>query len=192
MYKVITPPAAEPVTLSELKAQTRYDSDDTSQDTILTTKLIAARSWIEGYLGIAMIHQTIELRYPCFTRSGIMPLEVTPIAGSLVVKYIAHGDTSLTTMDGADYELEDYSSPPTVHIYTIPELNLTKAMPVRMTYQAGYGDSAADVPAPLREAILILASTMEVERTAGTGYNKLAPTLVGHLIHQYKNEYARL
>ena len=56
-----------------------------------------------------------------------------------------------------------------------------------MEYVSGYGDAADDVPADLVEAVLILASTMDMVRID----THMALGMVGHIIHTYKTEYAR-
>lgn len=189
MYKVITPPAVEPITVNDLKAQARYEIEVSPQDDILLNKVVAARQFIENHCAVAMIDQEIEIKYPCFNQ--FLPLEVTPNAGvgSLYVRYIDTDDVEQTLL-ASDYELLDYTSPNYVKIFldSFPELHAKRSAPVRITYTAGFGASADDVPADLKEAVLIIATRFEAERINPDK----ALGLVGHLINHYKNYYGRL
>jgi hypothetical protein len=55
------PPLAEPVSLPELKLMLRMDPSDTSQDDVLTTLNIAARSWCETITQRRFVQQTWSL-----------------------------------------------------------------------------------------------------------------------------------
>ena len=62
---LITPPAAEPVSLTEAKAQMRVDISD--DDTIISSYIIAARRWVELVTGQRIMAQTWQYyldRYP--------------------------------------------------------------------------------------------------------------------------------
>lgn len=57
----LTPPSVEPVTLAELKEFCRVDLDDTSQDNVLATLGMAARSWAEVFTQRRFVKQTWRL-----------------------------------------------------------------------------------------------------------------------------------
>ena len=54
--KVITPPAAEPLSSAEAKLHLRVDH--TSDDTLITALIVAAREHVENYLGGSLVQQT--------------------------------------------------------------------------------------------------------------------------------------
>ena len=58
---LLNPPVAEPISLAELKEFCRVDSSDTSQDGVITTLAMAARSWAEVYTGRRFVQQTWRL-----------------------------------------------------------------------------------------------------------------------------------
>lgn len=186
MYKVIEAPTVEPVTLEQLKAQARIEITDTEDDTSLTLRITAAREYIEKHCQIAMLSQTIEQRFPMIFDN--MYLQVTPYQGTPVLKYEDVEDTT-QTIPATDYEVNDFVKPNAVRLYaSAPTISLKKALPVSFTYKAGYGDTAAAVPAQLREAVLVLANYMDAERTAPVN----ALEIIGHLIKPFINYYATI
>jgi hypothetical protein len=64
--RLIVPPVAEPVALSDFKALLRIPDSDTSRDSTLTLFLLAARESIEKYCRIALITQTWLARLDSF------------------------------------------------------------------------------------------------------------------------------
>jgi hypothetical protein len=58
---LISAPRVEPVTLDELKAYLRVDSDDTSQNAVITGLAIAARAWAEVFTRKKFVQQTWRL-----------------------------------------------------------------------------------------------------------------------------------
>lgn len=65
MYKVITAPTPEPVTLAEARLQIKADSD-TTEDTLITGWIKSARKIAEQYTGRALAPQTLEMALDCF------------------------------------------------------------------------------------------------------------------------------
>ncbi len=57
----VNPPLVEPVSLAELKDMLRMDQGDTSQDDVLTTLNVAARSWCETISQRRFVQQTWRL-----------------------------------------------------------------------------------------------------------------------------------
>lgn len=62
----VVPPAVEPVSLAELKEFLRVDSGDTSNDAVISSLAIAARSWAEVYTQRRFITQTWQLSMDFF------------------------------------------------------------------------------------------------------------------------------
>ena len=70
-FKILTAPAAEPVTADEVKDQLRLDGTD--QDTMIDLLIAAARAGVEKYLGRALITQTLQLFYDSFPAEIELP-----------------------------------------------------------------------------------------------------------------------
>ena len=69
-----TPPAVEPVTLSEAKAHLRVDSTD--DDAYIATLITAAREWVEAYLDRTLVHTQWVMRFDRFPPSGTQAVEL--------------------------------------------------------------------------------------------------------------------
>ena len=157
-----TPPAVEPVTLSEAKAHLRVDASD--DDAYIATLITAAREWVEQYIDRTLVHTQWVMRFDKFPDSGIEPVELPrpPVvfsgtATAVTVTFTQEaGPTS--TYSTAEYRVDRYATPGTIlPIYGstwTPHRQDDNAISV--TWWAGYGASGTSVPAAIRHAILML------------------------------------
>lgn len=98
-----TPPASEPVTLAEAKAQCRVELGFTDDDAILTTFIAVARRAVEKHTGVGIIQQSWTLTLPQFPPfGGPIDLPKGPAISIDGVTYLdANGATQ--TLDPATY-----------------------------------------------------------------------------------------
>lgn len=178
-HELVTAPAIEPVSLVELKSQLELDADDTSKDTALALYITAAREMIEEYTGLALITQTWRMtldNWPAYHVEwwdGVRQLPITELRRSgrqsdvFLPRYPAQEVDSITA-DGSSVTVTDVFVVDTAqrparlvlkHGATWPTV-LDSANGVVITYTAGYGDNAGDVPAALRLAIMQTAAYM--------------------------------
>ena len=143
-------PTAEPVTLQECKDWLRVDLAD--DDGLLSALLTMARESHEDFTQRAYITQTWVLtldRFPAFIRLWRCPV----LAISSVTYVDENGATQ--TLAGAKYTLDNKSEPARL----VPAYNevwpTTRDVPnaVTVTFTAGYGASADDVPDIYKVAI---------------------------------------
>lgn len=87
---LITPPAVEPVSLYELKEFLKVDPTDSSQDNVLTTLAMAARSWCEVFTARRFVKQTWALYMDFFP--GYIDLK---IAGAKVSSPFVSGSNAV-------------------------------------------------------------------------------------------------
>lgn len=147
--RLLVPPAAEPVTLDELKAQARIEHAD--DDTLLRQLIAAARESAEQRTGRALLDQTWQQRG--LTRDGRIELRRWPVIDVLSVA--------------------DHGGPLATERWTAvtgeaPEVQLpgNRGGEVIIDYRAGYGATTESVPTPIRQWILIAAATMYELREA--------------------------
>lgn len=157
-FKVITPPASEPVTLAEVKAQLRIDAADTDYDSILTPLITASREWCEGYQNRAYTAQTLEIALDNWPDCEFK-LKRPPLQSVSSIKY-TDTDSVETTWAAANYIVNDYQEPARiVRAYNVswPTATLTPVNGIKVRYVAGCAD-AADVPERAKQAIIMLTA----------------------------------
>ncbi|SDY69379.1 hypothetical protein [Thermoactinomyces sp. DSM 45892] len=155
--KVIEPPTIEPVSLGEVKAQLRYEVDDTSPDIILKPLIMTAREWAEGYMNRAFISQTLEIALDEWRDFIILPRP--PLIGGVVVTYTDElGVTEI--WDSSNYIVDDFSFVSRIvkkDNVSFPSVPLAKTNGIQVRYVSGYGSTPESVPQRIRTAITILA-----------------------------------
>jgi uncharacterized phiE125 gp8 family phage protein len=162
----VTPPAIAPVSLEEAKVHLGVSYAD--HDALITQHIQAAVQRLDGrdgFLGRALVTQTWKLLLDGFTDAITVPLPPCQ-----AVTEIAYVDTAGTvqTLAAGDYQVFGMADAAPAGI--VPAFGkswpATRAMheAVSVTFRAGYGDSAADVPAPIRSAILLLVGVLYENR----------------------------
>ena len=182
---IVTPPASEPVTLSEAKAQLSVTSS--AHDTRITSLITTARRQVERYLKRALITQTWKVYYNCF--HAVMELPYPPLQSVTHVKYYDDSGTLQTL--SSDLYWEDLASEPgkIVRKYdaVYPELLAGRPNAVEIQYVAGYGD-ADDVPEEIRHARLMLVTDYFDNRgevVVGSIAQRI-PGFIKDLVHDYR------
>ncbi len=147
-------PAAEPVTLAEVKAHLRLAHD--SEDALLNGLIRAAREDLERATGLALIDQAWRLVLDAWPAQGCALLARHPVRETLsVTVFGSQGEASL--VDPADYQLDALSRPARLHFEPRPEpLRILNG--IEIDFSAGFGEAGTDVPDLLKRAILVLVA----------------------------------
>lgn len=156
----IEAPAAEPVTIAEVKSQANIDHSD--DDALIAADITAAREEVEHYLGRPLITQTWERVLDAFPADAIL-LGWGPVQSIASIKYI-DTDGVQQTMDAADYSLDKDSNEQVGFVLRAATITawpstLDTANAVRVRFVAGYGATAADVPMLIRKRIIVRAAS---------------------------------
>lgn len=163
-------PIVEPVSLDEAKRHLRRL--DSYEDTTIQEYVTAARAWCEGYLGQSFVTQTWEYKldkWPC----GEVELPKGPVLAVSSVTYVASGSTA-TTLSSTAYIVSTGSNGRVAPAYgTSWPTTLKRPDAITITYQAGYGTSAAStdsaasaaaVPGTIKSAVKIYTGYLMQER----------------------------
>lgn len=162
----IVAPAEEPVTLAEAKTHLRVDHD--ADDALIALWIAAARGEVEDATGRALLTQDWELWLDAFPADGVIEIPHAPLAGILLIT-IADPSGNPVMLDPASYQVIAPSGPraPRGRVLPAPGLGwpATAAMEgaVRIAYRAGHA-SPAEVPAPLRAALLLALGDLYANR----------------------------
>jgi uncharacterized phiE125 gp8 family phage protein len=175
---LVAAPAVTVWTVDEMKAQLRIDGSD--EDNTLTALLAAATGYLDGHAGIlgrCMIEQTWLQSFGCFERRLRLPF---PDVSSVVVKYFDTDDAEQTVDAGGYQLLEDARGNYLrfVSTFATPAVNPDRLDAVSVAMTVGYGDAVDDVPAALRQAIMLLIGHWYTNREA-VGLNTLSALPLG-------------
>lgn len=180
-----TAPSAEPVSVAEVKTHLRITVDD--EDSYLDTLIPAARQHTEEYLSRALITQTWALYLDRFAWPYV-ELPRPPLQSVGSVKYV--DDDGITqTVAASEYTVDTDSEPGRVFESYDGEWpsHRTVEKAVTITYDAGYGANASDVPQTIRHAILLLVGHMYENREASSPLTiKTVPMAYDSLLAPYR------
>lgn len=149
-------PAAEPVTVAEAKAHMRVDGS--AEDALIASLILTSRLHIETALGLALMTQSWRLVLDEWPRPGPVAVPIAPVQSVEAVNVRSLGG-AITVVEPAEYVLDGASRPP-----RLVAVNGSWPAPGRKTggieieLTAGYGSTAASVPAPIRQALLLLVA----------------------------------
>ena len=161
---LVTAPAVEPISLAEASAQCRVD--DVAEEDLIALYIQAARETAEHQLGRVLITQTWEQTLDAFPAGEIRLAK----AQALSIVSVTYLDTSnaLQTLSPEAYALDAATSPgwllPAAG-YEWPDTgDVVNA--VRIQFTAGYGATAASVPAGIRQWMLVTVRALYAQREA--------------------------
>lgn len=166
-FEQTTPPSGDVVTLAEARLHMRVTG--TEQDTRITSLLAGAVTDVENAIHRQLLTATWKLHIDRWPTEFRLPMG--PVASITSIKYVdTAGDQQ--TVDADVYDEDLVSSPPRV------DLAFSQAWPVArvqlnsivVEYVAGYG-AAADVPQPIKDAILSLVALRYENREAAAPVN---------------------
>lgn len=136
-YKRTVAPKIEPISISEAKDHLRIDGTD--NDSYIYGLILAAREWVEGYLGRSLIEQTWQL-----TIDGSFPpefkLRYPPLISVTSLQYV-DTDQVTQTYSSDNYDVDTSSEPGRITLdydeSSWPTV-LSNVNDVTVTYKAGY------------------------------------------------------
>ena len=144
---LLTPPQIEPVSLSEMKAYLKIEHAD--EDDLLRAFVTSARIHLEQMLGLQFIAQTwrVVIDGP-FSSSFLVP--VSPLSNILDAALISpEGDVAVLGREA--FAIEREQGPARIRNQT--GVVLFSGQKLQLDVEVGFGATADDVPATLRQAI---------------------------------------
>ena len=178
-WKISTPPASEPISLTEAKLYLRVDT--TADDALITALITAARETVERYTSRALVTQTITQVLDCFPGFGFR-LAVHPVQSITSIAYKdSNGDTQ--TLASSIYMLDNYEMPNAVVLKANQQFPSTydETNAVTVVYVAG--ESAGNVPKAILQAMYLTIADFYENRT---DYVKRLPTAAEYLLDQFR------
>lgn len=161
---LITPATALPLTAEEAQAHARIDCATPADQADSAIKFAAAVQDRERFTRRQFMPATWELWLNVWPCDGVIPIPKPPLISITSVKYVDQ-DGAEQTFPDTDYMVVAPAGPAAQHGYVA--LGYGKAWPsaryqrasIKVRFQAGYA-SAADVPAQLKQAVLLVFGEM--------------------------------
>lgn len=152
-FAKLSGPAAEPVTLSEAKAHLRVDLTD--DDAIITRLISAAREWVEAQAGRALMTQSWRMTLDAWPLGEAVTLIRPPVQAVTAVRTFS-AEGVATVWPGANYAMSFGTEPQALVrlAFTWPTPGRARTG-IEIDVTCGYGAAAADMPASLRQAVLL-------------------------------------
>ncbi len=180
-------PALEPVSLVEAKDHLRVDHAD--EDVLIASLITASRVHLETMLGLAFISQQWNFVLDRWPDSPIVELPLAPVQ-SVDQLSLYDADDNATIITPANYALDALSQPARLiwHGFAPRPSPGRSCNGIEISFTAGFGANAPDVPQPLRQAILLLvAHWYEHREPVGVaGEVREIPQMIRMLTNSYR------
>ena len=160
---LLTPPAVEPLGLDEAKAHLRLDGAD--EDALVERLIAAARAQVEGATWLVMIAQSWRAALEAWPRHRTVTLPVRPLLSVEAVRAF-DADGAATLVPAEDYEVEPETATVALKADAAGLAPAVSAGGFEIHFTAGFGPEGSDVPAPLRQAMLMLLAHWFEQRSA--------------------------
>ncbi len=186
MLSLITKnPALEPVTVSEVKSDLRLES---GEDLLLATLITSARLVVEAQTGCRLINQDWDLMFHDWPKNNEgLSLPHYPVAAISGVYVLGQRRQKI---DENLYEAEIGVRHPAIFFKETHNLPCPKRnkLGLLISLNAGFGEQAEDVPAPLRLAIRqLVAFWYELGEWHSMNAPAKVPETVNTLLQPYRN-----
>ena len=155
-HAIITPPAAEPLTLAQVKAHLRLDGS--AEDALLTSLIAAARQYLEANTGLSLITQRLRFYLDDWPADGLIQLAIAPLQ-TLESVTVYDGVGNPQTVSLAGHVLDAVSSPARLFLSEQPPTS-RPLNGIEIDVSAGFGNTGADVPDTLTRAMLMHVALM--------------------------------
>ncbi|MUO82153.1 hypothetical protein GOZ78_00070 [Agrobacterium vitis] len=172
----LTPPQAEPLTLVDVKAQLKIDTDD--EDDLLTGLITAARLHLEAETGLCLMSQSLRFYLDDWPHGEVIQLPKGPVQTiDAVTVFDENGDELHVSLK--DHLLDGQARPSRLWLRDRP-LPGRPINGIEIDFTAGFGAAATDVPDTLRRAMSLHVVAMHAFRGAVALADQPAAVPVGY------------
>ncbi len=168
--KEISPVPAAALPLAAFRAHLRLGagfSDEATQDALLEQYLRAALASVEGRVGRALFQRDFVLRLTRWRDDHAQRLPVAPVVAVTSVTLVDAGAIE-TVVAPARYSLDGDGTRPRLEATGAILPRIPSGGRVEIAFSAGFGADWEEIPADLRQAVLLLAAQY-YEGRDGTG-----------------------
>lgn len=141
-------------------------SYQTDEDADLSAKITTARRICEAWQGRAYIDRTYELTLDAWPECDYLALPMPPLDSITSIVYVDSAGTS-TTWSATEYQVDAAGFVGRIapaYGYSWPSFTPRTFNAITITYKAGYGPLASDVPSEIKSAILLVLGDLYESR----------------------------
>jgi uncharacterized phiE125 gp8 family phage protein len=181
-------PAVEPVSLVEAKSHLRVETS--AEDALIGSLITTSRLHIEAALDLALIEQSWTWSIDTWPHRRPLYLPLRPVVQIDAINIIDATDTPHLLAASA-YHLDGNAVPARLSwlAASSPPRPGRPASGIEISFTAGFGSLASDVPGPIRQALLLLiAHWYEQREPVATGSAATPiPTMISDLLAPYRS-----
>ena len=148
-------PAAEAITAAEAKAYLRVDGGN--EDALIASLILTSRLHIEAALGMALMTQEWSLVLDRWPEGDELRLPLRPVQEVSEVRVFDEAGNA-SVVASADYLVDTAGTPPRLVAKRPWPKPGQAANGIEIDLTVGHGDAPADVPEPMRQALLLLVA----------------------------------
>jgi len=180
---LVRPPASEPVTLAEARAHLRVTHVE--EDALIGALITSARRVAEAKTGLCFMAQGWTVFHDSWPENGLITLPLWPVRAIEELAVFGEEDEK-AVIDPSHYVADLAARPARLMLrgsrqWRRPGRALSG---IAITLEAGFGPAPEDVPAPLRQAVLMLVAHWYAQR--GDENAPGAPAGVDALLRPYR------
>ncbi|HFB54376.1 MAG TPA: hypothetical protein ENJ46_00510 [Hellea balneolensis] len=178
----LSPPAVEPVDLAYAKTFLRVDTPD--EDTLITDMISTARAQVENIIGRTLIKRGFLYRGDT-PSSTCVSLPRPPLISVTRLSLISE-QGMITDILPENYIVNTRNEPGEIQLVagTHWSDHQTQNIGIEIEFFAGYGETATDIPLPIKQAILLLLAQNFEHRDAVD--KPTLPLMVDALLMPYR------
>ena len=152
---LLSGPSLEPLSLQDARAFLKVETSD--DDDVIAALIAGARIHVEAQTRRALVTQSWRLIRDVWPADGRVPILPVPLR-SVTAARVYRLDGSMQSIDAGTYIAETAAAPAVLWFKAPPPAPGRVVAGIEIDITAGYGDTAADVPADLRQAIRLLVA----------------------------------
>ena len=181
---LLLPPAAEPLSVAEVKAFVRVTHDD--DDDLIAALIAAARSHVEALTRRALLTQSWRITLDRWPADGRLRLRTGPLR-LLLAAHVVDAAGVAHAIDLQGFVVDEAADLIAAPRFALPAPGRGVAG-IALDVELGFGPRPADVPAPLRQALrLLVAHWYENRGIAAIGDSvAMLPAGVAALLAPYR------
>lgn len=181
---LLTPPEAEPLSVSDAKAYLRVETDD--DDVLIASLIAAARSHVEALGRCALLTQNWRLVLDSWPPDGRIKPKLAPLSAVAAAR-VYDGAGTAHAADVESFVLDAAQGVIAVRPCVMPQPGRVTAG-IEIDVIAGFGDAGSDVPQALMQALrMLLAHWYDNRGMIAIGANIVVmPPSVNALIASYR------